>query len=263
MAGASTDETNFESLVSTAPVALRWAMGLSGTVVLLAGAVAVFKTSNGSGTAALIAAGVVLIVVAVLAERLESIEAAGMKVGMRAQAAAKVKEHAAVAADENGDHEEAKRLRRQAAELREIAAATGRSYERIRSQMGSGWHRTERLENLLEDAMRSAPQVLDAEIVGDLFKEGSEGSRVVALRLMQRDPAMAYVPGICEAINEPRSALEQWHGLSAAERAVAHGIPPAEEEKLRNVLHMALAEGRIRQEDSDRHSLAERILQLL
>lgn len=263
MAGPGKGETNIESLVRTAPIALRWAMGLSGAVLLLAGAVAVFRTSNGSGTAALITAGVVLIIVAVLTERLESIEAVGMKIGMRAQAAAKAKENAAVTADENGEHEEANRLRRQAAELREIAAATGRTYERIRSQMGSGWHRTERIERLLEDAMRSAPQVLDAEVIRELFNEGSDGSRIVALKLMQRDPAIAYVPGMCEAITDSRSALEQWHGLSAAERAVEHGISLAEKEELRNMLQLALDMGRIRQEDYDRHSAAQRILQRL
>jgi len=218
MATASTGR--IESMTRVVPMPLRWAMGLSGASLLVAGAVAVFTTSNGSGTAALIAAGVVLIVVALLAERLESVEAAGMKLGIRAQAAAHVKEHAAEVAEGKGDLEEAERLRREAAELREIAAATGRTYERIRSHMGSGWHRTQRIEELLEDAMRTAPRTSDAEIVRELFEEGSDGSRVVSLKLMQRHPRTANIPALCAAVAEPRSAMEQWQALSAAERAV-------------------------------------------
>ena len=242
---------------------LRWAMGLSGAGLLVAGAVAVFTTSNGSGTAALIAAGVVLIVVALLAERLESVEAAGLKLGIRAQAAAHDREHAADLAEGKGDLEEAERLRREAAELREVAAATGRTYERIRSHMGSGWHRTQRIEELLEDAMRTAPQSSHADIVRELFDEGTDGSRVVSLKLMQRDPRTAYVPALCSAITEPRSAMEQWQALSAAARAVDHGLSDGEQEELRHVIVVALDTGRIRAEDSDRHAVAQRLVQQL
>ena len=242
---------------------LRWTTGLSGAALLVAGAVAVFTTANGSGTAALIAAGVVLIVVALLAERLESVEAAGLKLGIRAQAAAQVKEDAAEVAEGKGDLEEAERLRREAAELREVAAATGRTYERIRSHMGSGWHRTQRIEELLEDAMRTAPQTSDAEIVRELFDEGTDGSRVVSLKLMQRDPRTANVPALCAAITEPRSAMEQWQALSAAARAVDHGLSDGEQEELQHVILRALDAGRIRTEDSDRHAAAQRLLQRL
>lgn len=263
MATKNRDSTDIESLARAVPLFLRWILGISGAALLWTGAVAVFASKNGPGTAALVTAGVVLIVVALLVERLESLEAAGLKLGMRAQVAAREKEEAAVTADVNGEPEQAERLRREAAELREVAAATGRTYERIRSHMGSGWSRTRRIEELLEDAMRSAPPVLDAAIVRDLFDEGSDGSRVVSLKLMQRDPRIAHVPSICEAITDSRSAMEQWHALSAAARAVEHGLSAAEEAELREVIQMGLEVGRIRVEDHDRYAAAQRILERL
>ena len=89
---AGTDQLKIDSLARTVPLSLRWIIGVSGAGLVTSGAVAVFIISNGSGTAALITAGIVLIVVALLAERLESVEAAGMKLGTRAQAAAHEKE---------------------------------------------------------------------------------------------------------------------------------------------------------------------------
>lgn len=227
------------------------------------GSIAVFATSNGTGAAALLAAGVALVVIALLVERLETVEAAGMKIVLSAQAAAQTKEQEANAAEAKGDHAEAELLRRQAADLRDLALSTGRTYERLRSDMGSSWRRTQRIEELFQQLTRDAPLELNAEMVRELFDEGGDGSRVVALRLMQHDPLTASIAAICDAIANPRSAMEQWQALAAAERVVKHGLPGDQRTELRTTLQAAVDDGRIRVGDTDRYAASQRLLELL
>jgi hypothetical protein len=266
MADEAADLSDIDFATRAVPKSLRWALGLSGVTALVAGGVAVYVSRNGSGTAALIAAGVVLILVALLAERLESLEAAGMKLGLRgaqAAVAATEKEEAAVIAESRGDHERAARLRAEAAELRKVALTTARAYEGLRSTMGSGWARTQQIERLLDEAMRAAPDHVEAPMVRKLFEEGSDGTRIFALKLMQRDPKTADVRALADAISEPRSAMEQWHALAAAEQAVRRGLAQADLAELRAIITSALSDGRIRKEDSDRYAVAHRIVDLM
>lgn len=263
MTGAGSDTTNIDAIVRGVPLPLRWLVGGGGAALLVVGAVAVFATPNGTGAAALVAAGAALVVVAFLVERLQSVEAAGMKFVLGAQAAARTKEQEALVAEAGGNHEKAERLRREAAEIRDAAAVTGRMYEHLRSNMDSSWQRTQKIEELFGELTRSTPSALDSDVVSEIFNEGSDGSRVVALKLMQHDPRTANVDAICAAISDSRSAMEQWQALSAAERAVGYGVSEGQRAKLRRVIEAALAGGKIRQEDTDRHAVSERLLKRL
>src|SRR5688500_9076676 len=89
------------------PIWLRWTVGLLGVALLALGAIAVFFTANGTGSAALVTAGAVLVGLSVLAERLEGVELAGLKMGLKAASKASEKERAAIAADRSGDHAQA------------------------------------------------------------------------------------------------------------------------------------------------------------
>lgn len=61
------DANEAEGVGLVTPMVLRWLIGLFGAGLLVAGAAAVFVTVNGTGSAALIASGVALIALALLA----------------------------------------------------------------------------------------------------------------------------------------------------------------------------------------------------
>jgi hypothetical protein len=59
--------------------AVRVGAAVVGLAALAAGAVAVFATADGTGSAALVAAGVALLALAILGERIESLDTPGVK----------------------------------------------------------------------------------------------------------------------------------------------------------------------------------------
>lgn len=139
------DRSDLRDVVTSVPTWLRVGIAVVGALVLAIGAVAVFRTTNGNGSAALVAAGLALIVLAVLTERLQSIEAAGLKLQLStamAEAEAEDAEQAAEHADDAGKPDEAQRLRSQADALRRTARITGAAYEGLRARQRPGWDHT-------------------------------------------------------------------------------------------------------------------------
>ena len=259
----SPDVATLRSAISVVPTWLRATIGVTGSFFLMVGTAAVFLTENGSGSAALIAAGVVLIILAVLTERLESLEAAGMKLQLTralAEADADGADRAAAAAEIAGDDEEALRLRTQADTLRRKARITASAYDALRNRRPSSWERTGAIHKLLQDATADLSHV-DRATAAEIFGSGTDGARVVALALMEKDPSSADIISIIDAILDSRSAMEQWHALRAAERFVESrdGEGP-DVSAIGEAIQVGLSAGLIDPSNADRFETAQRIL---
>lgn len=115
---------------------LRLLMGLLGVGSFGAGVLAVFVTENGTGAGVLLAFGGVLLVLALLGNRIESFEFGGAKLRLRAAAA----ERFALAeeSERRGDTATADRLRAEAQALLEAAGPIAADYWSVRRSMRPG-----------------------------------------------------------------------------------------------------------------------------
>ncbi|MBA3262960.1 MAG: hypothetical protein H0T69_10945 [Thermoleophilaceae bacterium] len=183
-----------------------------GIAVFGAGVAAVFTTENGTGAAALLAIGAAFSVVAVLGDRVQSVELGGVNLTLRDIA----RETFALAkeAEQRGDDTTAQRLRTVANELDELAS----EYRRLRRAMRSGPERTRALEHVVtEAASLSRSDALEPVDVATWFDEGTPEARITALGLMQGNPRLRDFDAALHAIENLQSAFEQYHGLHLAE----------------------------------------------
>ena len=136
----------------SAQLLFRVAVALIGVALLAAGAIAVFVTDNGTGSAALVGVGAALLLAAGLWERLESFELGGAKLSLRDEA-------------------------------RPVAA----SYELV-SELPPGPERGVALEGVVAEARAAARQrPHEPAEVRQLFERGTDGERIYVLGLMQED----------------------------------------------------------------------------
>lgn len=227
-----------------------------GLLALTAGAVAVFGTDNEVGSAALLTAGVAIAGLAVFGNRIEAFEAAGVRLELVRQArdARQEAEQARAA----GEPDRAELLERRAQSLLVAASGVGSRYEQLRTTEPSGWDRTARMEQLLREARALDTEILTASQVAGIFASGSDGDRVTALALIERNPRLATADVLVDAITNSRSAFEQYHALVAADRAL-DSLLDEERMRIRDAVESLLA-GPIGQKTSDRRTAAQRIL---
>jgi hypothetical protein len=100
---------------------IRWILGLLGGAALAGGAIALFKTQNAAGTAAMLSIGAILSVAALLGNRIESFEFGGAKVKLLAVETAETKFAQADTAEQAGEPGAASRLRASAQAILEVA----------------------------------------------------------------------------------------------------------------------------------------------
>ena len=235
---------------------VRAAAGVLGVAVFAAGVVAVFVTENGAGAAALLAIGAAFIVIAVLGDRVQSVELGGVNLTIRdlaRQTYALARE-----AERRGDDESAARLRAVASELEALA----RSYRRLRGSMRAGGERTRALEHVMTEARRLAQNAeLEPADVATWFEEGTPEARITALGVMQGNPRLRDFEAALDAINDSRSAFEQYHGLRLAEMMLTD-LTAIQRSELIVVTERALRSSRVRR-DSDRRVTGERLLAAL
>lgn len=244
---------------ASAPTTLaRFGVAVVGVALLAAGAVAVFVTANSAGAAALVVAGGVLVVVALFANQLESVEGGGFKLQLGA-VAAKLEE--AEQADASGDVEGAERLRREAQLLFGAMQPIANLYETVRESSPSGRSRTRAMGELLAQARQMAEfDFVTAEAVGELFRSGQEGNRIIALGLMRAKTELASLFIATEAICRPRSSYEQWQALQICMNLVQRGTQPDQDEAIREAITVARANGTLGNvRDQSRVHLAQRI----
>jgi hypothetical protein len=246
----------------------RAVAGLLGAATFGAGVAAVFATSNGTGSAALLTIGALFIAFSALGDRLQSVEFGGVNLTIRDIA----RQTFALAdeADRLGDEPRAERLRAVGKALEELATR----YGRLRRAMPAGGDRTRALETVMTDAGRLATTgAFNAGDVSMWFEEGSAGARVTALALMEGNPELRDFHAMLDAIEDSRSAFEQYHGLRLAEMVVfdsesAAQLSDSDRVELAAVIKRALRSVRSRvssglSRDPERRIIGERILKEL
>jgi hypothetical protein len=196
---------------------LRLVLGALGAGSFGAGAVAVFVTQNGTGAAVLITFGGILMVLALLGDRIESFEFGGTRLRIRAAAAGRLA--AAAESERLGDTATAARLRAEARTLLEAAGPIASDYRVTRDSMRPGRERTIAMSRLVAEAGQLAgDQPFDPAEVSRWLREGSEEERITALGMMLASPALRDFAAVLAAISASMSAFEQYHALRVAEQ---------------------------------------------
>jgi len=186
---------------------LRLLVGVLGGASFAGGVAAVFLTANGTGTGVLITFGGILLVLAMLGDRIESLEFGGSKLKMRAAAAEKF----ALAADseDRGDAETAAQLR---AEAQALLIAS--EYRNVRVSMPEGLERTRAMERIMVSARELAAQgTFQPSVVIGWLRADSADQRITAIAMMQAQPALRDFDAVLAAINDPKSAFEQYQAM--------------------------------------------------
>jgi hypothetical protein len=216
-------------------MAERRIVGALGVAMLVLGVVSSFIISSGTAPAAMLALGGGLVVLGIVGDRLTS-----MKVGNVEFQLEHVRELVALADSEmaNGNIERAAALRSEAITLLRSPSlvALENRYESIRASTPGSRARTSELEQLLMEVRTLARhQGWTPQAVVDKFTQGSDGSRITALAVLEELPELHVFAPIENALSEPRSNMEQYHALVAAEASVPY-LSGEEQAKLKALL---------------------------
>lgn len=235
---------------------LRVILGLLGAGSFGTGILAVFVTENGTGTGVLLIAGIVLLVVALLGNRIESLEFGGARLKLRAAAA----ERFALAEESarRGDDDAADRLRAEAQALLDAASPIAAEYRSVRGSMRAGPERTRAMERVVARARRVATeQSFEPEEVLRWFQQGSEEERITALGMMQAKPELRSFEAVLGGIEHSRSAFEQFHAMVLA-TYMLDGLDAAQASRLAEAVESQ--RGWRFRSDAERWQLSEQIL---
>ncbi|MEV6399214.1 hypothetical protein AB0M39_31255 [Streptomyces sp. NPDC051907] len=236
--------------------ALRTLTAVLGVGSFGLGALAVFATQNGPGSAALIVFGGVLLLLALLGSGIESLEFGGATLRMRAAAA----ERFALAeeSERQGDTAAAGQLRAEARALLDAAGPVAADYRSVRGSMRAGASRTRAMEEVLVRARRLAQeQPFERAEVLRWLREGTDEERITALAMMQASPELRNFEATLAAIARSRTPFEQYHAMLLAVQMV----DALDAEQARRLAEAVEAKRGIRfRADSDRRELAEEIL---
>ncbi|MFJ9836507.1 hypothetical protein ACIRU2_34740 [Streptomyces sp. NPDC101169] len=169
-------------------------------------------TQNGTGTGVLLAFGGVLLVLALLGDRIESFEFGGATLKLRAAAA----ERFALAeeSERQGDTAMAGQLRAEAQALLDAAGPIAADYRSVRGSMRPSPDRTRAMEEVVSRARRlSEEQPFEPAEVLRWLREGSDEERVTALAMMQASRELRDFEAALAVIAHSRSPFEQYHAM--------------------------------------------------
>jgi hypothetical protein len=259
--------------------AVRATTAVVGAASLIGGAFAVFETENGVGSAALLAIGALLFILAgvgVWPQNLKvgetSVQFPGRKVMSIAdgaeehgdtQTAAELYRLASRVADEQGDWKAAKDLDDRAARLDATATSIASEYEDIRASAAPSLRRTTSMEALVAAAREAATKdpKFNKDDIRKRFMEGGAGARVFALAVMQADPDVRDFDVLLDAISHSKSAFEQYHALLLAQKMLTdNALDEAQQHALASVIETQRRPGGYIIPGSDRWALSEAIL---
>ncbi|MGH3345018.1 MAG: hypothetical protein ACRDPK_19550 [Carbonactinosporaceae bacterium] len=171
-----------------------------------------FATENGTGTGVLLALGAVMLVLALLGDRIESLEYGGARLRLRAAAAEKFA--LAEESERRGDIATADQLRAEGHALLAAAGPIAADYRAVRGSMRAGPERTRAMEEVVARARRlSAEQQFEPAEVLRWLQAGSDEERVTALAMMQARRELRNFDAVLAAIEHSRSAFEQYHAM--------------------------------------------------
>lgn len=232
-----------------------------GVATLGAGGAATFLTSNGAGSAGLVAGGVALIGFVLLGDRLEILKVGSLEFHLREAAHELTRQAADLEAA--GDQGTADQLRIEARHLMQRAFPAALAYEELRKTSPPGPQRVMELSKIVEDARQYALREHPTpEAVREVFLSGGDGERVYALALMREDPTVGDISCILDAVLHSRSAFEQGQALHAALR-LTPSLGQEDRSLLRNAVHQQLATGGHIGQSTDRRRLATELLKEL
>ncbi|WP_218149295.1 hypothetical protein [Streptomyces colonosanans] len=217
---------------------------------------AVFVSQNGTGTGVLLGFGGVLLVLALLGNRVESFEIGGAKLRLRAAAA----ERFALAeeSERQGDSTTAGRLRAEAQALLDAAGPIAADYRHVRGSMRSGRERTRAMGEVVSRARHlSEEQTFEPAEVLRWLREGSDEERVTALAMMQASRELRNFEAALEAVEHAHSPFEHYHAMLLTEQM----IDDLDEAQLRRLAEAIRSQRGFRfRRDTDRWRLSEDIL---
>lgn len=259
--GADTQDSDLTGRDRSWSRARQVTIAALGIATLAAGGTATFVSSNGAGSAGLIACGAVLLLVVLLGEKIEWMKLGDVEFHLR-RAAGELSRQADVL-EARGDTGAAEQLREEARKLLVRASPSARAYEELRQRMPPGPDRLVELSRIVRDAREhSRAEHPSAEAIREIFSSGSDGERVYALVLMQESPDTDHLDCILDTILHPRSAFEQGQALAAALK-VAPLLGPRGKSQLREIVQGDLTSGGHIARSTDRLSLARALLSLL
>ncbi|MEU0414486.1 hypothetical protein ABZ307_42885 [Streptomyces griseorubiginosus] len=175
------------------------------------GARAVFVTQNGSGAAALIVFGGVLLLLGLL----DSLEFAGATLRLRAAAAQRFA--LAEESERQGDVVTARALRAEARTLLDAAGPVAAEYAAVRGSMRPGVSRTRALEEVVARARRLAhEQSFESVEILRWLQHGTDEERITALAIMQARPELRNFDAALAVIAQPRTPFEHYHAMRLA-----------------------------------------------
>ncbi|MBB5874464.1 hypothetical protein F4553_007898 [Allocatelliglobosispora scoriae] len=240
---------------STFSVPIRIVLGLLGAGSFGAGVLAVFRTENGTGAAVLLAFGGILLVLAILGNRIEEIEFGGAKLKVR-QAADLFA--AAAEAEREGETEEAARLRAQAQALLDATAPIASAYSEIRGSQAASRERVAALERVVDQARKLAVTGrFEAAEVSRLLREGAKEQRITAIGMMQGNASLRDFEAVLAALADPASPFEQYHTLRLIDLMV-DDLDAVQRDRV--TIAVKKARGLAFRRDTDRWELSEAIL---
>jgi hypothetical protein len=222
-----------------------WLLAVSGIALAGAGAYRVVVTAGSGGGIAAVIAGSLLLVSPFVIHRVEqlSVTASGLEMRFSKDIADLGAPKAARILD------------------RTDLAWFAQSYSFIHEELGADTYRDAKthLQDLLVEraAAVARREKFDASEVRTLFQNAAPTMRVLALGLMQGDPSLADGPVILDAIENPRSANEQYQGLNLALQCWPHLTVP-----YRKAVRAAVEASPEIKAGSNRRALAEKILAL-
>jgi formylglycine-generating enzyme required for sulfatase activity/cellulose biosynthesis protein BcsQ len=86
-------------------------------------------------------------------------------------------------------------------------------YERIRRVMKPGDARTYLMNSLVSRTQQLAGRLQSGTLADQLFRQNTDGSRVIGLSLARNEPQRSHVEMALEGISNSRSPFEQYHAL--------------------------------------------------
>ena len=146
----------------------------------------------------------------------------------------------------------------------QVVAKLAEDYARTRNSLPSGDDRTRRMSRVVADVRSLAQrEELSSAAIRSLYEKG-DGGRVVALAWLSARPDPALTDLVVNSITSSHSAFELYQALRATE-ALASKLDAKQAEALRLAIEdqMSGADGKFITPDSDRWSLATRVLALL
>jgi hypothetical protein len=222
--------------------------------------VVLFSSDHDARSAFLLALGLLLLLVALLRERvqLESFEIMGARV--RVQEVVKRRLELAESPGRGRPRDQAA-LRRQADVLQKLVGQYG-LYEHIRRMEPPGPERTGKLDELAVSMQATGGEAAfdPAEVIG-WFHEGTDALRVIALNLMLVNEAYRDFVAVLETIDAPHSLFEQYYGLWLADAMLCE-LDPLRRRLLGDALTRARAKRKFRHDD-DLMKLSDHLLDRL